>query len=89
MGIRLYPLIFSNMVMRTKSYYIICYYERIYESISTILKQQIIIMKLQTQVSLDIKPDISRGNNSKPGCVQSLEKAVRKLSENYFPASLS
>lgn len=35
MGISLYPLIFSNMVMRTKSYYIICDYERIYESIST------------------------------------------------------
>lgn len=51
--------------------------------------QQIIIMKLQSQVSLDTKPDFPQGNNGKPICVQSMEKAVRKLSENYFPASLS
>lgn len=89
MEICLYPLVLSNVVMRIKSYCIICDYERIYESISTILKQEVIIMKLQTQVSLDTKPDFPQRNNGKPGCIQSLEKAFRKWSENYFPANLS
>lgn len=76
--------------MRIKADYIICVYERIYESLSTVQKQEIIvIMKLQTQDSLDTKPEFPQGNNGKPGCVQSMEKAVRKLSENHLPVSLS
>lgn len=46
-------------------------------------------MKLQTQVSCDTKPDFPQGNNGKPGCEQRLEKAIRKLSENYLLVRLS
>lgn len=77
MEICLYPLVFSNMVMRIKSYCIICDYERIYEGISTILKQEI-IMKLQTQVSLDTKPDFIR----EIMVSQAVYKAWRRQLEN-------
>lgn len=58
MGSHLHPLLFSKRVMRIKPDYIIYDYEGIYESLSTIQIQEIIvIMKLQTQTFLDTEPN--------------------------------
>lgn len=62
MGMHLDSPLFSRRVTRIKPDYIICDYERIYQSLSTVQNQEIIvIMKLQTQDSRDTKSDFSPG----------------------------